>query len=59
MLRSDLCDLSDACIVVKGKINVANQGINAYDKKFAFKKIHRLFLAFQKLIIHSFTMQKI
>ena len=37
MLRSDLCDFSDSYIVVKGKITVANQDNNAYDKKLALK----------------------
>ena len=32
MLRSDLCDYSDACIVVKGTITVTNQN-NAKKKK--------------------------
>ena len=33
MLRSDLCDYSDAFIVVKGDITLANPNNNAYDKK--------------------------
>ena len=37
MLRSDLCDFSDAYIVVKGKITVANPYNDAYNKKLAFK----------------------
>ena len=37
MLRSDLCDYSDAYIVVKGAITVTNPDNNAYDKKLAFK----------------------
>ena len=37
MLRSDLCDYSDAYIVIKGKIIVANPDNDAYDKKLAFK----------------------
>ena len=36
-LRSDLCDYSDAYIVVKEKITVTNPDNNVYDKKFAFK----------------------
>ena len=36
MLRSDLCDYSDAYIVVKGKITVTNPNNNVYDKKLAF-----------------------
>ena len=37
MLRSHLCDYSDAYIVVKGKIIVTNPDNDAYDKKLAFK----------------------
>ena len=37
MLRSDLCDFSDAHVVVKGKISVTDPNNNAYDKKLAFK----------------------
>ena len=37
MLRSDLCDYSDAYIVVKGKITVTNPDNDAYDKKLTFK----------------------
>ena len=37
MLRSDLCDYSDAYIVVKGKIIVIKPDNDAYDKKLAFK----------------------
>ena len=37
MLRLDLCNYSDAYIVVKGKIIVANPDNDAYDKKLAFK----------------------
>ena len=37
MLRSDLCDYSDAYIVVKGKIIVTVPDNDAYDKKLALK----------------------
>ena len=37
VLRSDLCDYSDANIVVKGNINVPNPDNDACDKKLAFK----------------------
>ena len=33
MLRSDLCDFSNAYIVVKGTTNVTNPDNNVYDKK--------------------------
>ena len=37
MLRSDLCDLSDAHIVVKRKITVTDPNNANYDKKLAFE----------------------
>ena len=37
MLRSDLCDFSDAYIIVTGKIIVTTPDNNAYAKKLAFK----------------------
>ena len=37
MLRSDLCDYSDAYIVVKGTITVTDPNKANYDKKLAFK----------------------
>ena len=57
VLRSGLCDYTDAYIVVKGKITVANPNNNAYDKKL--KIMHHFLAAFQKLIIHLLIMQKI
>ena len=62
MVRSDLCDYSDAYIVVKGTVNIIAGNNNIRDKKnspLAFKIMHHLFLAFQKLIIHLLTIQKI
>ena len=37
MLKSDLCDYNDACIVVEGDITVTKPDNNAYDKKLAFE----------------------
>ena len=37
MLRSDLCDYSDAYIVVTGKIIVTDPNVASYDKRLAFK----------------------
>ena len=37
MLQSDLCDYSDAYIVFKGTITVADPANAAYDKELAFK----------------------
>ena len=40
MLRSDLCDYSDACIVVKGRISVTGtENANRRNKKQTFKNI--------------------
>ena len=59
MVRSDLCDFSDAYIVVTGKITITAPYNDAYDKKLAFKNIHHLLAVFQKLITHLLIMQKI
>ena len=37
MLQSDLCDYSDAYIVVVGTITVSRANEDAYDKKLTFK----------------------
>ena len=37
MLRSDLCEFSNAYIVVKRTITVTNPDNNMYDKQLAFK----------------------
>ena len=37
MLRSDLCDYSDAYIIVTGKVTVTNPNNDAYDKILALK----------------------
>ena len=37
MLRSDLCDYSDAYIIIKEEITVTETNNDAYDKKLAFK----------------------
>ena len=59
MQRSDLCDVSDAYIVVKGTISVADPNDANYNKKLALRMMLHLLLAFQKLIIYSLTTQKI
>ena len=46
MLRSVLCDYSDAYIVVKADITATDPNNNVYDKKVAFKIIHPLIAAF-------------
>ena len=37
ILRSDLCDYSDASVAVTGKITITNPDNDAYDKKLALK----------------------
>ena len=60
MLRSDLCDYSDAYIVVKEAIAVTTPNNNAYDKKVAFTNNALVALvALQKLMIHSLIIQRI
>ena len=59
MLQSYLCDFSDAYIVVKATITVADPNNYAYDKKLASTKNALFVLAFQKIMIHLLTMQKI
>ena len=51
MLRSDLCDFSDAYIFVKGVTAVTNP----VDAK---RIMHHLSIAFQKLIVYKLTAQK-
>ena len=38
MLRSDLCDYSDAYIIVKGRITVRGNNAKRINKKLTFKK---------------------
>ena len=59
MLRSDLCDFSDAYIVVKGTITVTNLPMQKETKVLHLKIMHHLSTAFQKLMVYKLTMQKI
>ena len=58
MFRSDLCDFSDAYIVVKETITVTNPNDANYNKKLALKN-NAPFNNTQKLIIHSLIMLKV
>ena len=49
MLQSDLCDYSDAYIVVKGTINIADPNYNTYDKKLALKNNASLISCISKI----------
>ena len=49
MLQSDLCDYSDAYIVVKGTINVRDPNDDPYDKKSAFKNNAPFISCFSKI----------
>ena len=55
MLRSDLCDFSDACIVVRGLITVTNPDIAKKKKKKKkqqhLKTMHQLLTALQILMV--------
>ena len=61
MLRSDLCDFSDAYIVVKGDIILKKATARDFvDIRNKFlKATHQLLVAFNLLTIRSLTMQKI
>ena len=51
MLRSDLCDFSDACIVVRGLITVTNPDIAKKKKQQHLKTMHQLLTALQILMV--------
>ena len=56
MLRSDLCDLSDAYIVVKGTITVTKSDNAKRNKRASFKKkMHHLSTAVQKSMAYKLT----
>ena len=60
MLRSDLCDFSDAHIVVKGTITVTDPDNARKERKVLhLKAMHHLSTAFQKSLVVKLTMQKI
>ena len=50
MLRSHLCDYSDAYIVVKGTITIVRPNNAKRNKSAAFKIMHHSSIAFQKLM---------
>ena len=58
MLRSDLCDYSDAYIVVKGTITVVNPNAGKKTKVLHLKTMHHLSTAFQKLMVYKLTTRK-
>ena len=49
MLRSDLFNYNDACIVVTGKITITNPNNNAYDKKLALENNAPFFSCISKI----------
>ena len=54
MLKSDLCDYSDACIIVKGRISVTGtNNANKRNKRYLSRIMPHLDHAYQKLITHS------
>ena len=56
MLPSDLCDFSDAYIVVKGDITLTKTNgrgiIDIRNRFLAFKTMHHLLIAYQRSIIY-------
>ena len=51
MLRSDLWDFSDVCIVVEGDITPeGDNDANKRNKNLAFKNMHHILIAFQKIM---------
>ena len=53
MLRSDLCDYSDAFVWVKGKITVTNPNENAnFNKELTLKNNAHLLHEFQNLMVN-------
>ena len=60
MVRPDLCDYSDAYVIVKGTIDHLASATNNVDEKVLYSKIMlNLDRAYQKIITHSQTMQKL
>ena len=58
MLRSDLCDFSDAYIVAKETITVTNSNNAKRNKSVHLNIMHHLSTVFQKLMVHKLIMQK-
>ena len=53
MLRSDLCDCSDAYVWVKGTITVTNPNNNVnFDRRLTLKNNAPLIRVFQKLTVN-------
>ena len=59
MLRSDLCDFSDAYIVMEGTVTLeGNNDANKQNKNLTFRNMHHLLTAFQKLMVYKLIVQK-
>ena len=58
MLRSHLCDYSDAYIVVKGTITIVRPNGAKRNKEIAFKTMDHSSIPFQKLLAKRLIMQK-
>ena len=59
MLKSDLCDYSDAYVVVKGTITILRPNATKKTKVLRLKAMHHLSIVFQKLMVKKLIMQKI
>ena len=59
MLRSDLCDFNDACVVVKGTITVNAPNNAKKIKQQHLKIMHHLLIVSKKLMVQKLIIQKI
>ena len=60
MLGSDLCDFSDAYVVMKGDITITEpDNAKKKIKESHLKIMQHLSTVFQKSMVHKLTMQKI
>ena len=54
MLQSDLCDYSDAYIVVKGTVNITDPNNNTNDQKLSFKNNSPFISCISKIYKNSY-----
>ena len=59
MLRADLCDFSDAYIVVKRDISDTKPNDSRRNKSVVFKNNAPFITVFQKSMVNKLTMQRI
>ena len=59
MLQSNLCDYNDVLLFPKGLLVLQDKMLMYMTRSELLQIMHQLLVAFQKLIIHLLTMQKI